>query len=111
VTFRVSVKDGKLGPVQIVAQPGAPAPAYLRRIVTRNQKLLRSKSFLLAPGVTSGALVFVLDASIDSRRSDPETVGKPGVEKMGLLGIPLNNGAYFTYYSGHHVNLLLYRQY
>jgi len=109
VTFRVTLNEGKLSRIEIVPQPEAPAPAVLRHMVTGAHDLLRERRFLFHPGQSSATRVFVLDASIDRRSPDDEEPDKAGVSQLGLLGVPLQNGAYFTYYSGHHVNLFMYQ--
>lgn len=112
VRFEVTLNaEGQLQPIRFVTKAGEIVPAHLRRAITRNQKLLRERRFTLYPGLASGSRVFLLVASIDRRPADRKTPGAPGVQELGLLGLPKSNGSYFTYYSGQQVSLLMYQEY
>lgn len=110
IRFRVTIEEGKLQKLQIVQQAGETAPPHLRRIVTANHQLLMSRRFTLYPDHSSGTRTFILKASIARRSADEQAPEALGIRQMGRLGLPQNNGAYFSYYSGQHVDLLMMQE-
>jgi hypothetical protein len=110
VRFVVTIEDGKLQKLQILQRPGEVVPPHLKRIVTANHQLLMSRRLTLYPDLPSGTRTFILKATVARRSADEQSPDAPGIRQMGRLGLPQNNGAYFSYYSGQHVDLLMMQE-
>lgn len=109
IDVRLTVDEsGKLLPVEVLETPEHRPPDYLKRAVTLNRSFLIHGRFALAPSQPTGTQTLRLVATILKREPDRDTPDAPGVRAFGLQGDPAI-GVYFTYYSGHHVQIKMRR--
>lgn len=112
VELTLTVDDEyRLAPIEIVELPSAPVPSQLKRALLINRNFLLRGKFALSQDASKegpgGSQRLRLTARISKADPDPQTPEAAGVVRLGLLGGEHPRGAYFTFFSGRHVELLL----
>lgn len=104
ITVRLELDDeGHLENLVILDE--SPVPPHLKRLAELNQRFLARGQFAIAGAPARASQVLVIRATVERRartKADSE-----GVHALGMRGQSPPTGAYFTYYSGQHVELAI----
>jgi len=98
-----------LAPVVVHESPDLPAPLHLKKMAMKNRAWLLHGTFALKSQSAKGTQRLRLSAVISEKEADADTPDAPGTRALGTRGGQSPTGAYFTYFSGRHVELTLTR--
>ena len=99
----------KLTPVTIMDTPEQPAPDYLKRMALKNRDWLHTQRFSIGPQSQAGTQLLRISATVTQKSPDADTPDATGTQALGTRGGAQPTGAYFTYFSGRHVELRVER--
>ena len=99
----------KLAPIAIMDTPEQPAPDYLKRMAVKNRDWLHTQRFSIGPQSQAGTQLLRITATITQKSPDADTPEATGTQALGTRGGVQPTGAYFTYFSGRHVELRVER--
>lgn len=74
-------------------------------MVLKNRDWLHTQRFAIGPQETAGKQRLRIEAHISQQQADPDTPLAPGTRALGTRGGATPTSAYFTYFSGRHVEL------
>jgi hypothetical protein len=99
----------QLGPIQIVEDKRFPAPAHLKRALPLARRFLVNQRVAYGAQGKGGTQRLALTAIVHQRAPDPNTPEQAGVRKYGIKGGLRPTGVFFTYYSGLHIEIEMWR--
>lgn len=110
IEFVITVdKEGRLGPIQIVEDERFPAPAHMKRVLPLAAKFLAHARVSLNTTREGGSQRLAITAVVHRRAPDEDKPDAAGVRAFGLKGNERPTGVYFTYFSGQHIEIEMWR--
>ena len=110
IEFTLTInEDSQLLPIELSEDPDLPTPPHLKSAVLLSRKFLVHSKFAWAKDRPSGSQRLALTAEIQRRAPDADTPEQEGVKAFGLEGTDKPTGVYFTFYSGQHVKIEMWR--
>jgi hypothetical protein len=111
VEFTLTIDEThKLSPITLNREDENAPPSLLEQAVLMNRQFLVSGRFQIPTSSRIGRARFALTATVQKRKpDDSDDQSSGGVRAFGLRGGTRPTGAYFTYFSGQHIELEMWR--